>query len=401
MGASLPEEEKCLLNRLVDCLLLLKEVRAPAVEEALRAVPRRLFLDHFFVEEGETRRELHVNHRRPSREVLEHIYRDVVLVTHYEGDRATSSCSQPAVVAGMLEALELKPGMRVLEIGAGTGWNAALMAYLVGEEGEVVTVDIQKEVARAARRHLRRAGFERVRVITGDGGQGYARRAPYDRIITTASCSDVSPHWIEQLKEGGILVVLLRVFPRSDPAFKFRKQKDKLVGQLINWYGFMRLQGTYGEGGPVEILLEEPSELVPVLSCPLDSRPVPWREMVGSREGLVRFSFVFFLGFADPRAVFVAPPLEGETYGLPPGGAYGLWDREGESACLLGLEELLVYGSEAMAERFGELFQEWMAARAPLPSEYRIEVYPRSQARRRPRRGWVTCRPFCQYIFRP
>jgi protein-L-isoaspartate(D-aspartate) O-methyltransferase len=87
----------------------------------------------------------------------------------------------------------LAPGQRVLEIGAGTGYNAALMAHIVGGSGEVVTVDIERDLVDAARDHLEAAGFGRVRVVLGDGGDGHPGGAPYDRIILTVGAWDVAP----------------------------------------------------------------------------------------------------------------------------------------------------------------------------------------------------------------
>src|SRR5581483_5459570 len=112
-------------------------------------------------------------------------------------------------MAIMLEQLQLKPGLRVLEIGAGTGYNAALMAHIVGETGQVITIDIDEDIVYNARLHLVTAGFERVQVICADGGAGYAHAAPYDRIILTVGASDITPAWRDQMKPNGRLLLPL------------------------------------------------------------------------------------------------------------------------------------------------------------------------------------------------
>ena len=96
-------------------------------------------------------------------------------------------------MAIMVEQLELRVGHSVLEIGAGTGYNAAILRELVGPTGRVVSVEIQPDVAEEARRNLERAGYGDVSVLTGDGGFGHPEGAPYDRIILTASAADISP----------------------------------------------------------------------------------------------------------------------------------------------------------------------------------------------------------------
>ena len=118
------------------------------------------------------------------------------------GFEVTSSASMPTVVAQMLTALEVEPGMRVLEIGTGTGYNAALLAHRLGAR-YVVSVEIDPAVAEHARDALAAAGYGAVRVITGDGGQGHPPAAPYDRVISTAAAAEVPYAWVAQTRPGG------------------------------------------------------------------------------------------------------------------------------------------------------------------------------------------------------
>jgi protein-L-isoaspartate O-methyltransferase len=142
----------------------------------------------------------------------------------------------------MLGELELEPGQRVLEIGAGTGYNAALLRHIVGDGGRVVTVDIDPETATRARRALKGT---RVHVVTGDGREGYARGAPYDRIIVTASASEVPRAWLEQLAEGGLVEVPLRL--GASPGLQLiptlRRDGDRLSSVSVICGGFMPIRG--------------------------------------------------------------------------------------------------------------------------------------------------------------
>lgn len=122
-----------------------------------------------------------------------------------------SAASQPSIVALMLEQLAVAPGDRVLEIGAGTGYNAALLAHLAGDGGCVVTLDVDEDIVDGARCALAEAGFSRVTVVRGDGALGYAMNAPYDRIIATVGSPDVPPAWQDQIVPGGRIVVPFRV----------------------------------------------------------------------------------------------------------------------------------------------------------------------------------------------
>ncbi|AHE98142.1 protein-L-isoaspartate(D-aspartate) O-methyltransferase [Thioalkalivibrio paradoxus] len=112
--------------------------------------------------------------------------------------------SQPFVVALMTQLLELNPQSRVLEIGTGSGYQAALLAELAQE---VFSVEVVPELARAAAERLQRLGYRNVRVRAGDGRRGWPEAAPFDAVIVTAGAESIPPALIEQLKEGGRLVI--------------------------------------------------------------------------------------------------------------------------------------------------------------------------------------------------
>ncbi|MFI6985176.1 methyltransferase domain-containing protein [Embleya sp. NPDC050154] len=130
---------------------------------------------------------------------------DDAAVTEITDGIPSSSLSAPAVVATMLDSLDVEPGHRVLELGTGTGWNAALIAHRVGTSGRVTSVEASAELADTAAGRLRRAGV-RVDVAVGDGNLGRPEAAPYDRVITTYAVDHVPWAWIEQTASGGDLV---------------------------------------------------------------------------------------------------------------------------------------------------------------------------------------------------
>lgn len=146
-------------------------------------------------------------------EALEDAYQaDQALVTKRDAQGlAISSLSATHIQVTMLEQAQIEPGMQVLEIGSG-GYNAALIAELVGESGEVVSVDIDGDIVERARTCLQAAGYaDRVSVVQGDAEHGYAAGGPWDRIIVTAGAWDIPPAWTEQLAPGGRIVVPLRL----------------------------------------------------------------------------------------------------------------------------------------------------------------------------------------------
>jgi protein-L-isoaspartate(D-aspartate) O-methyltransferase len=252
------------IDALIHELKLKNYLSSDRVESAFRTVHRHQFLPEIPLEEA---------------------YSDRAIVTKQVEGKWVSSSSQPSMMAIMLEQLELEPGQKVLEIGAGTGYNAALMAYLVGAAGHVISIDIAPDIVQQARRNLAAAGVERVQVICEDGGYGCAEAAPFDRIILTVGSKDISPYWWEQLKLGGRLVLPLQI-GSGQKSIAFERQEDQLASLSIIDCGFMMLQGFFAgpsasqiELGPEPGLLIESDLPMPVEGSTLyDYLTGPWRD---------------------------------------------------------------------------------------------------------------------------
>ncbi len=154
--------------------------------------------------------------------------------------------SQPTTVAIMTQALRLKPGMKVFEVGAGSGYQAALIGYIVGDNGKVITLEYFPELADMAKRNLIKAGIKNVKVITGDGSLGYPKEAPYDRIILTCAAPDFPPPFIKQLKENGIILAPLGNHRFSQQLIRATKRKGKLIREALGSFVFVPLRGKHG-----------------------------------------------------------------------------------------------------------------------------------------------------------
>ena len=181
------------VDRLADLLKEAGSIRSPEVEAAFRTVRRHELLETFYVKEGDDLKAIHHQPAHPARDHLDVIYSHQVLLTRLADNLPTSSTSMPGLVAEMQELLALRPGMRVLEIGLGTGYNAALMAELVGDQTSVVSLDIQEDVVSQTRRLMARAGYGNVRLLARDGFEGVPQERPFDRIVATVGCPDISP----------------------------------------------------------------------------------------------------------------------------------------------------------------------------------------------------------------
>ncbi|MFD0276219.1 methyltransferase domain-containing protein [Kitasatospora sp. NPDC127111] len=169
---------------------------------AVAQVPRHLFVPTFYEQDG-TGRWSEVTTATPG--YRENVYANRALTTQIKDNEPTSSSSEPGLMLSMLDALGAQAGQRVLEIGTGTGYNAALLSHVLGD-ANVTTVDVDPELTGDAARRLADAGY-RPSVHTGDGARGVPSHAPFDRIIATCGMQSVPAAWVQQAADGAVMVV--------------------------------------------------------------------------------------------------------------------------------------------------------------------------------------------------
>ncbi|WP_309492124.1 protein-L-isoaspartate(D-aspartate) O-methyltransferase [Candidatus Hecatella orcuttiae] len=219
-----PEEER---RRLVEALQAYGALRSPKVIRAMLKVPREMFV---------------------LESMKDRAYDDTPLPI-----LSGQTISAPHMVAMMSELLELEAGHRVLEVGAGSGYHAAVVAEIIAPEeaenkGHVYTVEILPELVRFASENLEKTSYAKVvTVIQGDGSRGLPSHAPFDRIFVTASAPSVPPPLVEQLKPGGILVIPVGGAYISQTLRTVKKRQDGQVESSdLMGVAFVPLRGEYG-----------------------------------------------------------------------------------------------------------------------------------------------------------
>jgi protein-L-isoaspartate(D-aspartate) O-methyltransferase len=270
----------------------------PVWREVFAAVPRHLFVPYYYVGVvgGYERRWGESSDPRARERWMVGAYADMPLATRLREGELLSSSSQPSLMAMMLVTLGVEDGNRVLEIGAGTGYNAALLAHRLGDDDLVTTVDLEPEITEAARQHLAAAGYHPV-VVTGDGARGVPERAPFDRIIATCALPSVPHAWLAQCRPGARILAPLGT---------------GLVALTVRNAG--QAEGRF---------LHTPAYFVPLRG---DTGPEPEPAHLGgvprrAREHeLFRFLLALSLGSLDPQEAYVMWEHEGhperERYGV-------------------------------------------------------------------------------------
>jgi len=208
--------------QLIDYLKACSLIKSKAVEIAFEKVDRKEFVP---------------------REHALHAYEDSPLPT-----MGAQTISAPSIVAIMSEALEVRQGMKVLEVGAGSGYQAAVLAQVVGEKGKIYSIERVSLLCEFARNNLERAGVKRVEVICGDGSKGLLEKAPFDRIIVTAAAKKIPRPLVEQLKPGGRLLIPIGESPYFQELVLVEKTRGgKIVEKPILPVVFVPLVGEHAE----------------------------------------------------------------------------------------------------------------------------------------------------------
>ena len=341
-----------LRDELVDRLIESGVIASDPVERAFRRVPRDRYLERWYRYDSSGTdipwRRIDFDRENPSEAALREIYSNQALVTCCSGVFATSSTSQPSIVGRMLELLDLEPGMKVLEIGAGTGYNAALLSEIVGPRGTVVSVESQPPVARRARRVLEEEGHTNVRVLHRDGFEGFAKGAPFDRIVATVGCGDISPRWIEQLAGDGRLLIPLIHGEETPLVSVWRSERSgEVEGRTVELSSFMEAGGLLGAGSLWRSILFPRGIDKEIWRRPL---PEPIRGSDSSEEskGESR-NLKFFVALCSRH-------LWGSKHG------YGIADPASCTAVVMQGQEVVACGEDARAaDRLYESLEDYVA----------------------------------------
>lgn len=367
----------------VDMLRNQGVIRSPRVLEAFRRVHRHRLLRRFYVAKKEYSSQSGYEERindptDPKLEDLDMIYSHRALITRLGSNGLpTSSTSQPNLMAQMLELMNLDEGMKVLEIGAGTGYNAALISEIVGDQSLVVAVDIQPDVIADTEELLNYAGYSGIQLFALDGFFGVPEQAPFDRIVATVGLYDISPYWVEQLSDDGQMLLPLYQ-GGSCPLLRVTEANGRILAKAVGASGFMSIQGEMAPDTNQAVAPNTPKLRISESDWSHDSSEIEQRPGWPIGKGMQeRWNLWFFITAADSRASLLPVP------GRDDGDTWTTWSfglREGNAKVIVGSGELFLVGkAEALLERLDHLRAVWEKLGRPQPGDFEIEFIPKDE----------------------
>jgi protein-L-isoaspartate O-methyltransferase len=337
------DEPLQLRRQLAADLAAKRAIRSPEWWDAYARVPRHVLVPRFHLEHED--RTLDSSMPGQYDEWLRTVYSDVPLITDRGDDGSSlSSSSTPSIMAMMLEALDVRPGHRVLEVGTGTGYNAALLCERVGCE-VITTVDLDPMLVAVARERLAEAGYEPT-MLVADGHHGWPDGAPYDRVIGTCFVWPLPPAWIRQTRPGGRVVA---VVPNGLVTLTVSDDGSASGPFHPNDFGFMHMRGGHM---PARI---PRAEVAGLLGSEGERRRC--RRPARIIEAGSHWSFWFFHGLFAPFVEVVWHSLN----------SCSVMDPIDRSWCTLDLDsdEVVQGGPHRLWDRVEERFGIWCELGAP------------------------------------
>lgn len=330
-------------------------------------------------------------------EHLATLYADRALVLFGEDDNdVPSTISQPSFVLRMLDMLQLEPGHKVFELGTGSGWNAALMGNLVGPDGCVYSLELIPDVAQRATATLDALGIKNVNVIQTDGGEGYPAGAPYDRAIFTAGAYDLPRPFFEQIKDGGLLLAVIKSEGGGDTLFLLRKKHDHFESMEAMPCGFVQMRGKYQLENLKPIELETLPEWSELKQKQVAARPFWWGGKGKHDFPWRTLAIRSFLGITEP--FFRAFKVESNEH-LREQYYFGLWDREQTSLVIAKDDLLLSYGNSAAEERLLNRVEGWVKLGMPSAASFSLKIYPIEFPLTADENEWIVKRKESQFLW--
>lgn len=358
-------------EELAATLELSGDLMSPQWRQAVADVPRHELIPYYFTQNPDAGWAMQNGIGTDPDTWLSTIYSDTTLITALidvsdeagPGQQAVSSSTMPSVMVRMLEALDVQDGHRVLEIGTGTGYNAALLSHRLGSHN-VFSVDVEDQLVESARKRLESLGYTPT-LVTRDGEQGLSEFAEFDRIIATCAVPAIPRPWIDQTKQGGQILTDFKPSGMAGNLVLLTRDGDAASGRFLPaWAGFMDMRHVGTAPIPRHPRRRREDATLSHSTAP----GVPWMEQVPW----------FLAQFGMPEHLTFGQGFDSET-GRP---SYAFLSSTDGSWCEIGevgddgTRPVWEGGPESLWFRFEVAYQEWRDAGEPDWPRFGLTVTP-------------------------
>jgi protein-L-isoaspartate(D-aspartate) O-methyltransferase len=353
------------------------------LELALLRAPRHEFVHRYKLRAGSEI--CFFDPQNPASDRLAEIYENRFLI-HLDGDGAElpSTNSEPAYILRLIELLDVRAGDRVLEVGSGSGWLAAIMGVLAGPGGSVVGIEVIESLAAESRVDIARLGIQNVTIISGDGARGSAATAPYDKVIYTAGVAGFPIALVGQMASKGTLIVPLRTAVGGCDVAVMRKIDDHLesLALLPGW--FVPMVEATKPGTSIASPLPA-SQWWPSVK-EKKTREAPWPALSGRKYRESSADFLSFLSKVEPDLRILELP---EQLRQPHSGRLAFGLVRPNSIALCANSQVSGYGEPDAYEALHRRLDEWFGLGQPTAPKFSLSVRRRNAAYRAPTKGWA------------
>jgi len=364
------------------------------IEKVYLDTPRHLFVDKIF-DENESGELIEIDITEENlEEYLDEMYENkaLALVLNSEKETSISSISQPSLVLKMLKLLEIEKGQKILEIGTASGWNAVMMSKLTGDKGHVYSVEIISDLVVRARKKIEAQNIKNVTIIDGDGAFG-VKNESFDRIMFTVGSYDIPNEIYSQLKENGLLLMVLKIRGTWDCLILLKKSGDHLESINNIPCGFVPLAGEYAMSELDPVNLESLDLWNELKDQVVHEQPFWWGSNYTWKNSfsMKTIGITSFLAIVEPEFKM----FKGEDHI----NYFGLIAEEDNSIVIWKNNKLIGFGNKKALIKIQAAFQLYLDLGMPSVNCFSLNVYPIDKEIKLGTNEWLTKRRDSQFVW--
>lgn len=356
--------------------------------------PRHLFFKQYRT--WEQKKWIKLN-KSNTNKYLPKLYENTTLPLIGNNGIAPSTISEPSLVLLMLQMLNLKKGHKVFELGAGSGWNAALISNIVGEKGHVYSIEIIPEIGKLASENIKKLKITNATIVSTDGGDCYEEESPYDRMIFTAGTYDIPYSFYKQLKNNGLLLAIIKIKGGGDNLFLLKKKKDYLEAIDSLPCEFVPLTGKYQVKNMEPIWINQIKNWNELKKNIVSKKIFWWGGKKNNGLTWGTMAFRSYLSITEPN--FIALKYVNHKIPLFNQIHFGIYLKNENSLAVFKDHNIICYGNNKAKNKIYEHLNEWVKTGMPSSTCFKLKIYPDKIKIKTQNNQWLIKGKYSQFLW--